>query len=660
VPFVPTAPNRNRPRSRPIPRDMLDKLHEKRRAYRYFRKYRTQENYNAYAKIRNQVKKASRNATKFREQKIAKAAKNNPKRFYQYVASKTKPKESVSTLLRDDGSLAQNDEDKAEVLNAFFASVFTNENDDVIPEFTCDKPVDFLSSVVVTVPEMEKALKKLNISKSPGPDRIHPRVLKELHVELALPLTILFNKSMSEGVVRVCVCVHTGYQQISLATNILLMATLLHSLTSVVCKVFEGFVRDALNKHLLVNDLLSSSQFGFTSGRSCITQLLTTVNDWMIDIEDGKPVDAIYLDLRKAFDTVPHKRLINKLKGYGITGSLLNWVKDFLSNRSQFVKINNASSSNTDVSSGVPQGSVVGPTLFIYFINDMPDVVDCMVRVFADDTKAYTSVESDSKRQMLQDSLDKLVEWTDTWLLHFNSTKCKVIHMGKNNPNFEYFMKDDVTVNLLESVKAERDLGVIVDEDLHFEDHINEIVKRANRISGLLIRTITYKDKCIMVPLFKALVRPILEYGNAVWCPKLRKHINEIENVQRRFTKCIIGQKDLTYEERLKWLGLPSLEFRRLRGDMIEVFKILHHIYDPKTTQNLLHKADSSLTVTRGHDLRLTKKSVKSSRFQQFFTNRVINTWNSLPQEAVSVDSVNAFKGRLDKFLASQVFSTNI
>ena len=118
--------------------------------------------------------------------------------------------------------------------------------------------------------------------------------------------------------------------------------------------------------------------------------------------------------------------------------------------------------------------------------------------------------------------------------------------------------------------------------------------------------------------------------------------------------------RDLTYEERLKWLGLPSLEFRRLRGDMIEVFKILHHIYDPKTTQNLLHKADSSLTVTRGHDLRLTKKSVKSSRFQQFFTNRVINTWNSLPQEAVSVDSVNAFKGRLDKFLASQVFSTNI
>jgi len=507
---------------------------------------------------------------------------------------------------------------------------------------------------------MEKALNKLNVSKSPGPDRIHPRVLRELHAELALPLSVLFNKSIREGVVprawkvaEVRPIFKKGdkkepgnYRPVSL--------------TSVVCKVFEGFVRDALNKHLSGNDLLSDSQYGFTSGRSCITQLLTTVNDWMVDLEDGKPVDAIYLDLRKAFDTVPHQRLLNKLKGYGITGSLLAWIKDFLSDRTQYVKVNNASSSNTEVSSGVPQGSVVGPTLFIYFINDMPDVVDCMVRVFADDTKAYTSVESETKKTMLQDSIDKLVQWTDKWLLHFNSTKCKVIHMGKNNPNFEYFMNDGVTVRLLESVQCERDLGVIVDEDLSFEDQINDVVKRANRISGLLIRTITYKDKSIMVPLFKALVRPILEYGNAVWCPKLKKHIIEIENVQRRFSKCIIGHKNLTYEDRLKFFGLPSLEYRRLRGDMIEVFKILHHMYDPKTTQTLLHKTDSLLTVTRGHDLRLTKRSVKSSRYQHFFTNRVINTWNSLPQEAVSVGSVNAFKGRLDKFLANKMYSTDI
>jgi len=161
-----------------------------------------------------------------------------------------------------------------------------------------------------------------------------------------------------------------------------------------------------------------------------------------------------------------------------------------------------------------------------------------------------------------------------------------------------------------------------------------------------------------MVPLFKALVRPILEYGNAVWCPKLKKHITSIENVQRHFTRCIAGQKNLSYENRLKGLRLPSLAYRRLRGDMIEVFKILHNMYDPKTTRSLLMRPDSFLT--RGHDLKLTKQFVNTSMYQHFFTNRVINTWNSLPKETVTVSTVNAFKNRLDKFLANKMFSTDL
>ena len=633
-------------------------MQEKRKAYRYFCKYRTQENYNVYAKARNKVKTECRKATKFREEKIAKEAKSNPKRFYQYVSSKTKPKDNVSPLLKDDGSMAQDDGDKAEVLNNYFASVFTNESDNNVPEFKCSQPTGSLCDINITLDQMKKALNGLNVSKSPGPDKIHPRILKELSNELALPFTCLFNKSLEEGVIpeawkkaEVRPIFKKGDKK--LPGNYRPV-----SLTSIVCKLFEGFVRDALTDHLTDNDLLSDSQFGFTSGRSCVTQLLNTVNDWLTDIDEGKPVDAIYLDYRKAFDTVPHRRLISKLKGYGIGGSVLHWIGDFLSGRSQYVKINDKSSTNINVTSGVPQGSVIGPTLFIYYINDMPEMVDCAIRIFADDTKAYSSVETEDKRKKLQENLDQLVKWTDQWLLHFNSTKCKVIHMGKKNQNYEYFIREGVTNNLLESVHSEKDLGVVVDEDLTFDDHITEVIKRANRISSLLIRTITFKNKNIMVPLFKALVRPILEYGNVVWCPRLKKHITNIENVQRRFTKCIIGQRNLSYEERLRSLNLPSLEYRRLRGDMIETYKILHNVYDSKTTKNLLTKADSK--ITRGHDLKLIKKSVGTTSFQHFFTNRITNTWNSLPQDTATAGSVNAFKNRLDKFLVSKTYCTDL
>ena len=196
----------------------------------------------------------------------------------------------------------------------------------------------------------------------------------------------------------------------------------------------------------------------------------------------------------------------------------------------------------------------------------------------------------------------------------------------------------------MEATVAEKDLGVIVDPDLGFDEHINQVVKKANRISGLLMRTITYKTDAIMIPLYKALIRPILEYANPVWHPTLRKHINLIEGVQRRFTKKIIGCSSLDYEERLKELNLPSLEYRRVRGDLIEVYKILHHLYDPCTTQSLLTLSQQE--ITRRHEYKLTKKFTNTRLYQSFFTNRIINRWNKLPAEAVSASKLNAFKNQ--------------
>ena len=254
---------------------------------------------------------------------------------------------------------------------------------------------------------------------------------------------------------------------------------------------------------------------------------------------------------------------------------------------------------------------------------------------------------------MLQKDIDELVKWTDQWQIKFNSTKCKILHVGNNNPRHKYFIEG----RELEVTDLEKDLGVHVDSQLTFDGHICEVIKKSNRLVGMISRVIHWKDKDIMTPLFKSLVRPILEYGNVVWHPYLIKHITLIENIQRRFTKRIVGMSDLDYVDRLRLLKLPSLEFRRLRGDMIETFKILNGYYDPATTKSFFCMCKTS---TRGNSLKLSKKHVSTNHFANFFTNRVVNNWNSLPEHLVKASSVNSFKNLLDKHWSSYTYSLNI
>ena len=185
----------------------------------------------------------------------------------------------------------------------------------------------------------------------------------------------------------------------------------------------------------------------------------------------------------------------------------------------------------------------------------------------------------------------------------------------------------------------------------------NPCVKKANKLSGLLMRNITHKSKDIILPLYKSLIRSVLEYGSPVWNPYLRKHVNLIEGVQRRITRCVIGTKGMTYEERLSFLKIPSLEFRRMRGCLIEVYKILHGLYDTNTTGSLFQL--SQLT-TRGHNFKLTKHVTNTRLFSNFFTNSTVNSWNNLTRDTVNAPSVNAFKSRLDRELKDYMSLTNL
>ena len=206
----------------------------------------------------------------------------------------------------------------------------------------------------------------------------------------------------------------------------------------------EKFIKNALNIHLINNNLLSTDQYGFIAGRSTTNQLLVTLHDWLSSLDKNLPVDVIYLDFKKAFDTVPHIRLLKKLASYGIKDNILKWITSFLDGRQQLVKINNSHSNSINVTSGVPQGSVLGPTLFIYFINDLSDIIglNTNIKIFADDTKIYSTVRNENDSTNLQETINSLYKWSKTWLLEFNLNKCKVIHIGKNNNNFKYYISN--------------------------------------------------------------------------------------------------------------------------------------------------------------------------------------------------------------------------
>ena len=306
-------------------------------------------------------------------------------------------------------------------------------------------------------------------------------------------------------------------------------------------------------------------------------------------------------------------------------------------------KNNSAVSSWTSVSSGVPQGSVLGPLLFIIYINDFPGMLKSTCKLFADDTKLYGQVSDDKGKAILQKDLDACSKWAKDWLMEFHPKKCKVIHFGKKNDRHGYTLDG----HPIQDVSEEKDLGVHISEDIKWALHISEAVKNANRMIGMIKHTFTYMNKKMFLTLYKSLVRPHLEYCPQVWNPTLKKDIDELEKVQRRATKLVPELYDIPYEERLKILNLYPLHDRRLRGDMILTFKLLKGLLDIDAEKIVpLHQHKSN---TRSNNMQLKCTVTKTSQRQSFFSQRVVRPWNSLSNDIIGSNTVNTFKGRYDK-----------
>ena len=346
---------------------------------------------------------------------------------------------------------------------------------------------------------------------------------------------------------------------------------------------------------------------------------------------------------------MPHYRLLSKLENIGIRGQVLNIIRDFLTNRTLKVGVNGEFSEIKQVLSGVPQGSVLGPLLFVLFINDLPDNIKSRIQLFADDLKLIGNANCHD--DIIQD-LKELEYWEQLWLLSFNVDKCKVVHVKHNvNPNHKYYLNG---LQLKES-DQEKDLGVLTSDTLLWNVQIKSSIAKANKMICWIVRNLVLREKNVMLSVYKMLIRPHLEYCVQLWNP-VPEHgswslILELEGVQRRFTRLIDEIGTLPYSERLDSLNLTTLAERRIRGDLIEVFKALNGY---SSLKSIFKVSRSGLNLISGEVKNSCTGKVRSL-CKNFITERVVMAWNMLPFKVKSSNSVNDFKINLEDFKKSNI-----
>ena len=534
-----------RSKKKHLSKEAFRKIRYKQNMWRVYKHTGKDKDYDAYKEAlnaaTNEVRKSKRNF----EHKLAQNIKSDSKSFYAYVRSKQNVRDRVGPLEDNAGNKITQGILMAEELNMHFSSVFTREDTSSLPvpetKFEGSEG-ERLGQLVVTPEVVANKINNMKENKSPGVDGIAPKILKETVEQICTPLAHVFNMSLQEGIVplewkeaNIIPLFKKGSRNKSVNYRPV-------SLTSVICKVLETIIRDHMMDFLIKHKLINPSQHGFLKARSCLTNLLCFFEEITKWVDEGSPVDVIYLDFQKAFDKVPHQRLILKIKSHGMGNSIINWIEQWLKDRRQRVVVDGEVSSWKPVLSGVPQGSVLGPILFFIYINDLEDGVTGNILKFADDTKLFRKVKEIGDKQKLQDDIDKLVKWSEKWQMLFNFGKCKCLHTGSGNTGVNYEMGGTI---LSKTVK-EKDLGVTMNANMKVSEQCRIAASKGNQVLGMIRRNITYKEKSLIIPLYKEIVRPHLEYCIQAWNPYLRKDVDMLEKIQRRATKLIPGLRDLT------------------------------------------------------------------------------------------------------------------
>ena len=478
-------------------------------------------------------------------------------------------------------------------------------------------------------------LQRLRTGKAPGPDGIHPRMLKELAEQLSTPMATIFQHSLNESQVpaswrtaNVVPLFKKGSKKDAANYRPI-------SLTSLVGKVMESIIRDHIMTHIQTH-----KPARIPPGKVVPVELVEFIETVRDEVDNHNNMDIAYLDFANAFDKVPHERLLLKIKSMGIHEQVTLWIAAWLRDRQQRVVVNGEMSERTTVTSGVPQGSILGPLLFLIYINDLDTDMQSKVLKFADDTKLCHRANGDEDNRVLQKDLDLATNWTKRWQMEFNVKKCKIMHIGPTNQQAVYTMGN----HKLDKVEEEKDLGVNILSSLSVSHSCAKAASKGQQMAGFIYRTVSYKSIETVVLLYKALVRPHLEYCAQVWAPYLRKDIDALERVQRRVTKMIKCISTCRMKSAKK-IGLIKLENRRRRGDLIEVFKIVKGLVNV-APDTFFHMSNRQ---SRGHRFKLEKPRARLEIRKHCFSHRVVDVWNCLPAHVVETVTVNQFKAAIQR-----------
>jgi exonuclease III len=551
--------------------------------------------------------------------------KQDPKPFWKYINRQKTDNHRIPPLKTNNNKLAESDQEKAEALNYQFTSVYTKTIFDKIPYIKLTYPR--MDDITTSAPGVEKLLKGLNSTKACGPDELHPRVLKELAIEISEILSHLFQQSLNTGILpadwkMANICPLFKKKDRTIPANYRPV-----SLTCICCKLLEHIVCSCLNKHFDKHNIITHKQHAFRKNHSCETQLAHVINDWAKSLDNKQQIDTFILDFEKAFDTVPHDLLKTKLNSYGVSSKTLLWIDAFLTGRKQRVVVNGTKSETSDVASGVPQGTVLGPLLFSIHINDIVNDISSEIRLFADDCVCYREIKSEEDCIQLQEDIDRLGNWAKKWGMRFQPVKCNIMQIYRKKCHLRYsYYLEGTELETLESIKY---LGVSISRDLTWNRHIHETCNRANRTLGLLKRNLSKCPKDIRMQAYKGLIRPTLEYASTIWDPHTKILQEKLEAVQKRAARFVNSNYNFDPGSMTKILAdsnLEPLKERRRQNRLILFYKGIN------SKANLpLGELVKPLRYTR-HMHELTFKQIYASTdcYKYSFIPRTVKDWNQV------------------------------
>ena len=574
--------------------------------------------------------------------------KPSSKKFFKYVKKKLKSQAPIPPIYDDHEQLVLSDSEKANMFNQFFQSVFTMDNGN--PLDLTPKHLTEMMNPEITYVEILDAVHDSKDKISRTPDNVPIYFIKRVIGPILQPLIYLFNSFLNQGFVpwqwkmaRVIPVFKKGnrnkvqnYRPISL--------------TSSFCRLFESIISKRILNHLQLNSLLTPKQFGFLPNKSTSSNLFTCYHKWLVAFSSNQVTNVVYTDISKAFDTVSHPKLISVLKNYGLNNSIITWIKNFLANRQQQVSIGNTLSKLLPVWSGVPQGSVLGPLLFIIYINDIKNCSQILhpvgdLSLFADDAKFFCTDEN-----LLQSSLDLLTSWTQSRQLNLAEKKCKTLEICK--PSKRQSTKFILNNHELTSTSNIKDLGIYISSDLKWADQISFIYNKASVVSYQILKTFQTNNFSTFIKLYSTYIRPILEHNTSLWSPWLKKDILKLESVQRNYTRRIFmrcGISFFSYTDRLSKANLKSLQYRRSTFDLHLLYKIINNFTDLKF-QNYFHFRTTNYNI-RGKSTKIyPKHHFNDPQWTNSFFVRSTRLWNLLPDYICCAKSLSEFKTKLNKF----------